>query len=150
MKKRSEFVSLDALPDDYSIWLAGAVFDPVFEAVAENEESGDSRVGASILDWDDFAVVHAAHKAERHAVDRHERALLRNGKPPSKGGVPRVLPDFKCLWCGTFFRPQSAAKKLCSPSCARRSRSKGFRARDPSQAGSSSRGGSHRRERRGL
>lgn len=125
MKKRSEFVSLDALPDDYSLWLAGAVFDPVFEAVAGNEEEGDdSYAGASVLDWDGFMVVHATHKAERNAVDRHERAVLRGGKPPKKGGRDRELPDFKCLWCGTFFRPQSAKKKLCSPVCARRYTSK--------------------------
>jgi len=127
-KKPSEWCSLEALPDDHSIWLAGHVHDPVFDAVSRNEtESHEDGVyqGVAVLDWDDFAIAHAAYLEERNAYERHERMLKRNGASPSKGGVPRVLHDRQCAHCGNTFRPKNSRRKLCSPKCARRHVSNG-------------------------
>ena len=121
MAGSKEFLSLDQVSDSHNLWLCGAIFDPVLEAVLKNEEEHACEyVGASILDWDYFAVVHASYRAEVNAIDRAERKAKRNGAPASKGGRKRVLPEFKCIWCGTFFRPQSGKKKLCSRQCASR------------------------------
>ena len=120
MPSKREFVSLDEIVHDRQFWIGGVVFDPVFDAVAANEENdhGFWFVGASMLDWDEFSVTHAAFNAMRNAQDRKDRALHRDGRPPKVGKPPQKAPDIKCPSCGIVFRPFRSAKVTCSKACA--------------------------------